>query len=119
MNFTKAYILLPILVIFTACKSKISVPSKYEDSNFNPHRPGILLYLEKNNHFVMKIYPNYEKEMGKWDTKNDSLFLNSEYKSSLESEKDSAVYSKKRILLIKGKKLIYPENQNFHLKRKK
>jgi len=119
MNKNKVFTFLGLLLVLIGCKSQIEVPSKYEDSNFNPHRSGILLYLEKNNHFVMKIYPNYEKEMGKWDTKNDTLFLNSEYKSSLESEKDSAVYSKKRILLIKGKKLIYPENQSFHLKRKK
>ncbi|MDP9962232.1 hypothetical protein [Chryseobacterium lathyri] len=117
MNRNKVFTFLGLLLVLIGCKSQIEVPGKYGD--FNAFEPIFRLYIQKNNRFVEVYFPAVEKITGKWSVKGDSLILDSEYKSTLENEKDSVVYNEKQIYIIQKNKLINLKNKNFYLKRKK
>ncbi|KFF03855.1 hypothetical protein [Chryseobacterium luteum] len=116
MKKIKLYICGIILISLTDCTPSIKVPSKY---GLGEHHLRYRLDLKKDNNYVFVYFPTLEKTTGKWSEKSDSLFLNSEYKSSLENEKDSVVYNERQIYIIKKDKLINPENKKFYLKRQK
>lgn len=103
-----------ILVFFTACTSKIKVPSKY---GLGEHHPIYRLDLKKENNYVFVYFPTLEKTTGQWIRKNDTLILNSKYKISLDNEKDSVNYHEKQIYILKGNKLFDIVSKDFYLKR--
>ena len=102
---------LAILIIFSlnlfGCCQKRSIYGKYYNSCYFTESPRSILSIEKDR-YVM-IYPSVigEKEIGKWEIKNDTLILNLEYeitkdlKDTLKTEKRSTFYIKKR------KKIVY------------
>lgn len=105
-----------LILLFTGCKSHITAPQIYGDIS-DPYHTRCRLVLKKDNRYVLIYYSIVEKTTGKWNIKNDTLVLNSEYISYLDNEKDSTVYKEKRNFLIKQNKLFHPENKNFYLKR--
>ncbi|WP_131368659.1 hypothetical protein [Chryseobacterium luteum] len=110
-----------LYITLNSCKSNsnLLVSSKYLNSCFYTDAPASVLYIKKSNRFILRSIPSYEKHMGKWTVKDDTLFLNSEYKSSLENEKDSTAFNEKYTYIIKNDKLINPNNEKCFLKRQK
>ncbi|MDP9962231.1 hypothetical protein J2T04_004159 [Chryseobacterium lathyri] len=110
--------LLMILVIFIGCKSSITAPRVYGDID-DPYHTRCRLFIKKDNRYTLIYYSFLQKTTGKWHVKNDTLILNSEYKSYLDSEKDSTVHKEKQFFLIRGNKLLHPSNKYFSIKRLK
>lgn len=110
------------LIIFSclflfSCNSKFKI-GRYENQCYSTDAPLNILLVEKSNRFVL-IYPSsVEKLSGIWSIKNDTLSLKSQYQSSLE-ERDSITHDETKYFIIKGKKLINPQNKKCFLSLKK
>jgi hypothetical protein len=107
-----------ILIIFSflflfSCNSKFKI-GRYENKCYSIDAPLNILLVKKNNRFVL-IYPSSVEQLsGIWTIKNDTLSLASHYNSSLKG-KDSVTHEENKSFIIKGKKLINPENKNCYL----
>ncbi|MDW9382625.1 hypothetical protein [Chryseobacterium sp. JV558] len=106
------------LIIFSclflfSCNSKFKI-GRYENKCYSTDAPLNILLVEKNNRFIL-IYPSSVEQLsGIWVVKNDTLGLISQYTSSLKG-KDSVAHKEKKDFIIKGKKLINPQNRNCYL----
>lgn len=113
----KKIIILLVITLLYSCQSKIII-GKYESSCYSTDTPSTILNLYKNNEFIL-IYPSsVEKVIGSWKTNQDTLMLNSQFNVSL-TEKDSILYTKKYLFLVKKNKLINIENKKCFMRLKK
>ncbi len=107
------------LIIFSclfllSCNSKFKI-GRYENKCYSTDVPLNILRIEKNKRFVL-IYPSsVEKFSGAWSVKNDTLSLIAQYHHLSFKAKDSVAYDETEHFIIKGKKLINPQNKNCYL----
>ena len=97
-----------------SCNSQLKL-GKYENICCTTDAPNNILFIKKNNRFVL-VYPgSVEKLMGEWLIKKDTLSLNLKYQSSL-NESDSVSYQGEKFYIIKGRKLINLQNPKCFLR---
>lgn len=117
-NFNNIVLLILGCMLFYSCGPKILYPNKYSSVCFYMDSPSIELYIKNESKFVLTYPSSFEKIMGDWAIKRDTLYLKSEFQSSL-LDKDSISYKEVKYFIIKGKKLINPQNQKCFLILKK
>lgn len=110
------------LIIFSclflfSCNTKFKI-GKYENQCYSTDAPLNMLLIEKSKRFVLTYPSSVEKLSGIWSVKNDTLILTSKYQSSL-GEKDSIAHDETKYFIIKGKKLMNPQNKKCFLSLKK
>ncbi|WP_223609597.1 hypothetical protein [Chryseobacterium sp. OSA05B] len=114
----KNTLILLFCLFLWSCSSKIKL-GRYKNKCYSTDAPVNILFVEKNNRFVL-IYPSsVEKLSGTWSAKNDTLVLNAQYQSFLENEKDRTIFNGKYIYGIKNGKLLNPNNKKCYLKFQK
>jgi hypothetical protein len=109
----KNTIIIFLCLFLSSCNSKLKI-GRYQNKCYSTDAPLNILVIKKNKRFVL-IYPSsVEKISGIWLAKNDTLSLISQYHSSLKG-KDSVAYDETKHFILKGKKLINPQNRNCFL----
>ncbi|WP_157676801.1 hypothetical protein [Chryseobacterium sp. T16E-39] len=104
--------------ILLSCGSTFSYPSKFSNICFYIDTPTNELYIKTRNRFVL-TYPNsFEKIMGIWKIKKDTLQLSTLSNGSL-LDKDSIPYKEEMYLIIRGTKLINPKNKKCFMQLQK
>ncbi|WP_139785469.1 hypothetical protein [Chryseobacterium phocaeense] len=103
-----------LLCIFLVnCSSQLKL-GKYENICYSTDAPSNILSLKKNNVFVLTYPSSIERLSGIWMIKKDTLFLSSQYQSSLKGS-DSIAYVEEKKFILKRKKLINPLNEKCYL----
>ncbi|REC66016.1 hypothetical protein DRF58_17260 [Epilithonimonas hispanica] len=117
-NFNNVVLLIWGCILFYSCSSKILYPNKYSSVCFYMDSPSTELYIKSESRFVLTYPSSFEKIMGNWEIKKDTLYLKSKFKGSL-LDNDSILHKEEKYFIIKGKKLFNPQNQKCFLILKK
>jgi len=103
----KIFILISFLSLINY-KSQLK-QGRYANTCYSFDAPASILLLKKNSKFLLMYPSSVEQFSGIWIVKRDTLFLASQYHSTL-GQSDSVSVNEEEYFIIKRKKLIPSQN---------